>query len=150
MNVSWRRTVRAAAMFALVGAVLVMVWKSDNIGSLQSFIFDLFFAAVFSAVIGGFWWELLVERAGWWSAPKRGAVAGLLTAWLSTTVLIITVSLLGEVNDLLASSEGALQEFATIVLTSTLISATILGPVLTFPVGILTGYLLGRRQPEPS
>lgn len=150
MNVSWRRTVRAAAMFALVGAVLVVVWKSDNIGTLQSFIFDLFFAAVFSAVIGGFWWELLVERAGWWSAPKRGAVAGLLTAWLSTTILIITVSLLGEVNDLLASSEGALQEFATIVLTSTLISATILGPILTFPVGILTGYLLGRRQPEPS
>ena len=152
MTVSWGRTVRAAAkVFALVGVALVVVWESNNIGSylltpreLPSFVLELFFAAVFSAVIGGFWWELLVERAGWWSAPKRGAVAGLLTAWLSTTVLIIMMSVLGDISDLLVSPEGALQGLAEIVLVSSLISATILGPVLTFPVGILTGYLLGR------
>lgn len=153
-----RRTVRAAAkVFALVGIALVVVWESDNIGSylltpreLPFFILELFFVAVFSAVIGGFWWEFLVERAGWWSAPKRGAVAGLLTAWLSTTVLLIMMSVLGDINDLLASPENALQGLAEIVLVSPLISAAILGPVLTFPVGILTGYLLGRRQPDPS
>lgn len=152
MDVNRRWTIRAAAVFALVGVALVLVWEAENIVSylqtpreLPSFITELFFAAVFSAVIGGFWWELLVERAGWWSAPKRGAIAGLLTGWLSTTALIITMSVLGEVSDLLASSEGALQEFATVVLTSTLISVSYLGPILIFPVGILTGYLLGRR-----
>ena len=158
MNISRKQTVRAAAkVFALVGIALVVVWESDNIGSylltpreLPSFVLELFFAALFSAVIGGFWWELLVERAGWWSTPKRGAVAGLLTAWLSTTVLLVVMSVLGDISDLLASPEAALQGLAEIVLVSPLISATILGPLLTFPVGILTGYLLGRRQPTPS
>ena len=150
------RTIRAARSFALVGtaiSILVATMYYVQMPPVEPLFFYMELiglAVIFSAFVGGFWWEVLVERLNWFSSSIRGALAGLLTAWLSTTIVIIVMVMLGELNTLYASKEGFLQELATVVLTSALISATYLGPIYTFHVGTLTGYLLGCRRPEPS
>jgi len=150
------RTIRAARSFALVGtaiSILVATMYYVQMPPVEPLFFYMELiglAAIFSAFVGGFWWEVLVEQLNWFSSSIRGALAGLLTAWLSTTIVIIVMVMLGELNTLYASKEGFLQELATVVLTSALMSATYLGPIYTFHVGTLTGYLLGRRRPKPS
>ena len=147
---------RAARLFALVGAAISLLvafmyyTQRPPVEPLLFYIELICLAVTFSASLGGIWWEILVKRSNWLSSTIRGALAGLLTAWLSTTMVVIVMIMLGDLNALYTSSEGFLQEFATIVLTSTLISATYLGPIYTFHVGTITGYLLGRRQPKSS
>ena len=85
------------------------------------------------------------KRSNWLSSIIRGALAGLSTAWLSTTMVVIVMVILGNLTALYTGSESLLQELATIVLTSALISATYLGPIYTFQVGTIAGYLLGHR-----
>ena len=149
-------TIRAAGSFALIGtaiSILVATMYYVQMPPVEPLFFYMELiglTVIFSAFAGGFWWEVLVERLNWFSSSIRGALAGLLTAWLSTTIVIIVMVISGDLNTFYVSKEGFLQELATVVLTSALISATYLGPIYTFHVGTLTGYLLGRRRPEPS
>jgi hypothetical protein len=110
----------------------------------------VFFLIVLSTFIGGLWWELLVERMKWWSTSIRGAFAGLLTSWLSVIFLIPTVNILGQPTDLLVSNEGVTQELASVILASALAATFYFGPFVTFPVGIITGYALGKQYSSDS
>ena len=156
MDNDWEWTIRAARSFALVGAAIwLLVACMDYIQRppvepLLFYVELVFLAVAFSAFLGGVWWEILVNRSNWLSSTIRGALTGLLTAWLSTTMVVIVMVILGNLNALYTGSESLLQELATIVFTSALISATYLGPIYTFHVGTIAGYLLGHRQPESS
>ena len=149
-------TTHAAATFGTAGALISIVMATayytatPPVGSLRFYFLLVLFSVVLSTFIGGLWWKLLVEGTRWGSTSIRGAVTGLLTGWLSVVLLIPIMSFLGQPAPLSISRESIVQEFAGVILASVLAATFYFGPFATFPIGIVVGYMLGRRYPDAT
>ncbi|UPW00789.1 hypothetical protein M0R88_01480 [Halorussus gelatinilyticus] len=141
---------RAGTTFAGVAAVISLAWATGTYaerarpGSLALYGQVVAFSLVISGPVGGGVWKLVVERSDRWSLPHRGAVAGGLTMWLTVAVVVPLVVISNNLQGAFTTGSAAFEAGALFVVGA-ILGAGLVG-VFTIPVGVVVGYLLGRRQ----
>jgi hypothetical protein len=106
-------------------------------------------ATVVAAAVGAVAWAVFVERSDRWSVPVRGAVAGGATVWGSITLVVPVVVVVDQLGEMSVSTTAALEVLVLAGLAGTLGMVAV--GVFFLPVGLLAGYLLGRRRsPNPG
>lgn len=85
-------------------------------------------------------WRAGVDGTDWWSRPGRGAIAGTLTAWLSFSLAVPVVVVLGQATP--PTTTAGAEVLAVVALAATVGTAFV--GVVFLPVGALAGYALGR------
>lgn len=107
-------------------------------------------ATVVATAVGTVAWAVFVERPNRWSVPVRGAVAGGVTVWASITLVVPLVVIIDQFDEMSVSTATALEVLVLAGLAGTV--GTVAVGAFFLPIGLLAGYLLGRRHspnPEP-
>lgn len=136
---------RAAIVFAVAGGMyaFALVGIGSTYGGTVSDVKLVIFSTLCSGIGGGLWWNIIVERLSRGSRPRRGAVAGALTAWIAVTFLIPLMALpLGP--ELGTNTVESLRESLVWFPAASILAVVYFG-VFTIPVGTVVGYRLGRR-----
>ena len=139
--------VRTAGLaFGTLGAVVSSLWAVRKVSTAPNPDWQLYLtvvvaATVLAACFGAVAWWGVVARFDRWSVPTRGAIAGALTIWGTFTFLAPIAAMVDS-----GAPTGVLEALALAALMATVVMAV--WGVFFLPFGVLTGYLLGRRQAD--
>jgi len=135
--------------FGVVGALLSLTWAVGYGGSVpqadQSVPLGLVVvvSTVVTAIVGATTWAMVVNKLERWSTPAHGAIAGAVTIWGSLVVIVPSVVFIDQAGTHSLSVTSVLETLMLGVFMGT-VGMVFVG-VFLLPVGILTGYYLGRR-----
>lgn len=153
VRLTTRNSATAGLLFGGLGSLTSLLFVASGVspgsGGVELLGLVVGSATVVAAAVGTVAWTVFVERSDRWSVPVRGAVAGGATVWGSITLVVPVVVVVDRLGEMWAPTTTALEVLVLAGLAGTLGMVSV--GAFFLPVGVLAGYLLGRRRsPNPG